>query len=253
MIAITGAVGFIGSAVAARISNYVAIDRKWELPENVDTLIHCAGPLETEEPKAMFERCWRFNELLSDAESSGVSRVIYISTVDSDNGYYSLAHRLCEGFLKNHSIPWSVIRLPNVYGLPAASRSFRWHLIPYAFPVSAWRENVIKVRNPSRIINFINIQSVAGKVIEVMCKDDAPMTELVGNDTMSVIEFARLCARRYEISCKKSCGVFVMHSSAECRYWAPIPDASNLMLGYLGDFYDRLERGYYEDVLSKRL
>lgn len=247
MIAITGYTGLIGSALEKRIdwSDTLLIGRDWEDKLPVETLIHCAGPLETEDPKEMFNRCWRFNELLLRMAEKGLKKVIYLSTMSKRNDYYTMAHKLCEKFVAHSGVPYVILRLSNVYGLPTKEKNFRWHLLPYAFPAQAFYRQYIKVRNPHEVINFVSLQAVLKRIVSAVTEGEVnSISAVTGPDNIPVVDFAELCADVYSWKFGKYCEVGANRGSL-CY-------TSTSLGAFLNELYSRFERGYYGEILSGR-
>jgi len=248
MIAITGYTGLIGSAITEKFKkeDVLCVGHDWNISEKIDALIHCAGPLETEDPEEMFRRCWNFNELVASAKTCGAKRIIYISTLSNRKDYYTIAHRLCECFSKLHGIPSLVVRLSNVYGLPSKSKNFRWHLIPYAFPLSAFKTQCINVLNASQSINFLRLDGVVDCVVDTLLVTDIYKTRpLTGVVDLTVGTFAALCADIYTQRTGKNCMVVPPMAYKQ-------PYVSSHLVTFLNELYSRFERGYYEEIFSRR-
>lgn len=253
MIAITGYTGLIGCSLGDKMAwdDTLLIGRDWEdVDSHADILIHCAGPLETEDPKEMFKRCWRFNELLLRMAEKGLEKVIYLSTMSKRNDYYTMAHRLCERFVAHSGVPYVILRLSNVYGLPTKEKNFRWHLVPYSFPAQAFYWQDIKVRNPHDVINFVSLFSVVKRIISAVTQDEVNSISVVtGPDDIHVVDFAELCADVYSSKFGNSIG------NVYCEVGpnrGSMCYTSTSLRNFLNELYSRFEGGYYEDVLKGR-
>ncbi|MHA1566153.1 MAG: NAD-dependent epimerase/dehydratase family protein, partial [Alphaproteobacteria bacterium] len=129
---------------------------------------------------------------------------------------YAIAHFAAEQILKRVAFGGGartvLLRPCAVYGIPRNVESFhRWLLVPYSFPLSSVYDGkiVLKGRGTQRR-NFVSADDVADTVLAIL-RDPAPepwrIVNPVGPDSMSILEFARLCAEESEKITGRACAV----------------------------------------------
>ncbi len=200
------------------------------LPETVDdldlsgveVLVHCAGVVDedfaTDSERAFRHAIQGTTALFRRAAAGGVARVVSLSTAHvygplagriseetptDPRSDYAIAHFAAEQILKRGAaegaFAGAALRPCAVFGIPRLHAQFdRWHLIPFAFPLSAVRNGEIVLKTPGQQRrNFIDIADLVDCVMFLLDEPEPPQWRAinpVGPDTMSVIEFAELCA-----------------------------------------------------------
>jgi UDP-glucose 4-epimerase len=185
----------------------------------LDALIHCAGVVDEDftDPAAAFRKATAGAAALFErAVAGGVRRVAYISSahvygplagrideaVSPDpRSDYAIAHFATEQILKRTADAFDVcatFRPCAVFGLPVSVAGFRrWSLIPFAFPRAAISEGRIDLTSDgTQSRNFIAADDVAAAVTCWLSADAAGygVFNPVGRSTLTVWDFARLCA-----------------------------------------------------------
>jgi UDP-glucose 4-epimerase len=189
-VAITGAKGLIGSAVAAEVvarghevvtlgrgaGNAVTLDLAEKLPAlpAIDALIHCAGVTDEEvkadSAAAMTRAASGTDRLIAAATAAGVGRVVYVSSAHvygALTGHidetmpanplsdYALAHFLAEQIFRRNAIragfALRILRPCAVFGpLSEPERFRRWSLIPFSFPRAIAETGLIRILGTGR-------------------------------------------------------------------------------------------------------
>ena len=190
-----------------------------------DTLVHCAGVVDedfADTTRAFRQATQGMAVLVARASACGVSRALYISsahiygpfvgTISEQNppnplSDYAIAHFASEQILRRASGPdlrAMILRPCAVFGIPPDLAAFRrWNLIPFSFPRSLVETGRIELKSsgaPRR--NFVGASDIADGVARWLAtSDEGPPCRVVnpvGKESMSVWEFAQLCARGYE-------------------------------------------------------
>jgi UDP-glucose 4-epimerase len=188
---------------------------------DIDAIIHCAGIVDEdfiENPTRAFESATQgMAEFVSQARAASVRRFAYVSSahvyghlngkINENNAPnplsdYALAHFVAEQILKratSSSFQAGVFRPCAVFGLPKDPATFRrWSLIPFDFPRTAVNESKIVLRScGDQRRNFVGTADIARSIATWLERSDNPdffLVNPVGKDSMSVWEFAKLCA-----------------------------------------------------------
>ncbi|WP_395018146.1 NAD-dependent epimerase/dehydratase family protein [Dongia sp.] len=233
-VAVTGAKGLIGSAVAAELAarghdvvtlgrgagNAVTLDLTDPLPAlpALDALIHCAGVTD-EEVKAdgaaaLIRAAAGTERLIAAAAKAGAARMAYVSSahvygpltghLDETSpanplSDYALAHYLAEQMFRRSHIPTRILRPCAVFGPLAAPQRFRrWSLIPFSFPRAIAEAGSIRILGTGRDRrNFVGSDVVAMLAADFVEMQTGGVNLLnpVGTADLTVAEFAELCAR----------------------------------------------------------
>jgi UDP-glucose 4-epimerase len=189
-VAVTGAKGLIGSAVAAELAarghevvslgrgagNAVTLDLAAALPAfpAIDALIHCAGVTDEEvkaDSAAALTRAASGTErLVAGAAAAGARRMVYLSSAHvygALSGHidetmpanplsdYALAHYLAEQMFRRNAaragFAVRILRPCAVFGPLADPERFRrWSLIPFSFPRAIADTGVIRILGTGR-------------------------------------------------------------------------------------------------------
>ncbi len=199
----------------------------------LDALIHCAGVVDED---FAADRACAFRQaiqgtmaLVRRAAACGVGRVVSLSTVHvygplegtiseqtpaDPRSDYAIAHFAAEQILKRgaaeDAFSATVLRPCAVFGIPRLPSHFdRWHLTPFAFPLSAARDGEIVLRTSGQQRrNFVDIVDLADCAAFVLDEPRPPRWRAVnpvGPDTMSVLQFAELCAEVLEREHDRRC------------------------------------------------
>ncbi|MDQ7247167.1 NAD-dependent epimerase/dehydratase family protein [Dongia sedimenti] len=234
-VAVTGAKGLIGSAVAAGLvarghsvlalgrgaGNAVTLDlTERQLPAlpPIDALIHCAGVTDEEvkadRDAAMVRAVSGTERLIAAAAAAGARRMVYVSSAHvygALSGHidetmpanplsdYALAHYLAEQIFRRHAAATRILRPCAVFGPLAELQRFRrWSLIPFSFPRAIAESGVIRILGTGRDRrNFVGTDVVAALAVDFIEMQINGVTLLnpVGTADLTVAEFAELCAR----------------------------------------------------------
>lgn len=207
-VAILGANGLIGAAVAARLAPQAEIVRIGRAPgldrvvdlaapderllraiDGAEHVVHCAGVTD-EEFAADGAAAWRraieaTRRLATYLTLTGVRRVVYVSTAHvygplagpvsersapDPRSDYAIAHYAAEQILRRIGIPGGVVRPCAVYGDPPDLQRFaRWSLTPFAFPRMALERQDIRLASiGSQRRNFVAAEGVADCVAALL-------------------------------------------------------------------------------------
>lgn len=234
-VAVTGAKGLIGSAVAAGLvarghsvlalgrgaGNAVTLDltdRQLPTLPPIDALIHCAGVTDEEvkaDRDAALTRAVSGTErLIAAAAAAGARRMVYVSSAHVYGALaghidetmpanplsdYALAHYLAEQIFRRHAAATRILRPCAVFGPLAELQRFRrWSLIPFSFPRAIAESGVIRILGTGRDRrNFVGTDVVGALAADFIEMQITGVTLLnaVGTADLTVAEFAELCAR----------------------------------------------------------
>ncbi len=224
-VAVLGAGGVIGGAIAARLERDGHRVRRLARAQcdladpaacaaidiaGADALVNAAGITEESAslPGAWNQAVAGWEAVLRRAAAAGVKRAVYVSSAhvygplegDIDEtsppdprSDYALLHFAAEQTLRRTGLPATVLRAGNVYGLPADPTRFaRWALIPYAFPLAAVRVHRILLATPGlQMRNFVAAEALAAATAEALAGPPAfDVLNVAGRDTLRVRDFA---------------------------------------------------------------
>lgn len=208
-----------------------------------DALVHCAGVVDAdlEDPGTAFVHATTGTQALyENAVDAGVGRIAHFSTAHVYGPLegeitestpcnplrdYGLAHFASEQVLRRNvrgaEVSASILRPCAVFGEPRNPHAFdRWHLIPFAFPISAVQDQRIELRSPGQQRrNFVSTGDLARCVLSILDEEHEPgvtVVNPVGPDTLSVRAFAERCASAYTAV-----------TGTECEVQVPEPDGSS--------------------------
>lgn len=245
-----------------------------------DAVVHCAGIVDedfkTDPAAAYLQSTLGVSTLAQRAAACGVGRFVYFSsshvygpltgrinetTPVNPLSEYAIAHYAAEQSLRRVALDRGLQALclrPNaVFGIPIEMSTFdRWNLIPFSFPLEAIYQGRIKLLTPGlQRRNFISSVDLARQVEQfLMDTAEHPAVEVLnpaGSATISVYEFALLCAEKYRELTGSECSVerpdpdlgesaaeFVFESSMP--YLTPREDVGEYLITFmsriLGDF-----------------
>lgn len=233
-VAVTGAKGLIGSAVAAELAarghdvvslgrgagNTVSLDLADMLPAlpPLDALIHCAGVTDEEvkadRAAAMVRAVSGTERLIAAAAAAGAKRMVYVSSAHvygpltghidetmppNPLSDYALAHFVAEQVFRRHKLPTRLLRPCAVFGPLAEPQLFRrWSLIPFSFPRAIAETGLIRILGTGRERrNFVGTNVVAALAADFIDMQTPGVSVLnpIGTTDLTVAEFAELCAR----------------------------------------------------------
>lgn len=189
--------------------------------EGCSALIHCAGIVDEDfaDPERAFRQATLgMSALVARAKSAGINRFLYVSSAHVYGRFvgsieessppnplhdYAIAHYASEQILRratDEGFRGAVVRPCAVFGIPPDVERFRrWTLIPFGFPISAVGEGTIALASRGlQRRNFVGTEDIAAAVSIWLDDVDAlsfSVINPIGNQTMTVLEFAQLCAR----------------------------------------------------------
>jgi UDP-glucose 4-epimerase len=203
----------------------------------VDAIVHCAGAVDEDfghlPARALTQAVLGTEALAQAAARAAVRRFVYFSTshvygplegrvseqtTTDPRSLYAIAHSGAEQVLRRVASETGmavlVLRPNAVFGVPSDLGAFkRWHLIPYAFPRLAAYTERIELRTSGRQQrNFVAAGDLAGFVEAFLSQETATgvaVANAVGAETMSVLDFAHLCARVFEKASGRQCRIEV--------------------------------------------
>tara|TARA_B100001093_G_scaffold520495_1_gene616805 strand:+ start:4142 stop:5038 length:897 start_codon:yes stop_codon:yes gene_type:complete len=190
-----------------------------------DAVIHCAGIVDEDfkdDPAQAYIRATINSEAFFEClGKSGVKKVINFSTahvygklsgtIHESTGvaplnHYGVGHFATECVLRNVARKYRFdscsVRPLAVFGFPEVFETFdRGWLIPYSFPTALVESGkiILKSRGYQKR-SFVGAMDLA-RIVEVLLSNDTlipPVVNAVGKETLSVYEFAELCASIYK-------------------------------------------------------
>jgi UDP-glucose 4-epimerase len=197
-------------------------------------LVHSAGVVDedfVQDPQRAFRQATQgMAALVKAAKDSGVKRVLYISSAHIYGPFvgridettqpnplhdYAIAHFASEQILRRAAADdfrAAVVRPCAVFGIPPDISHFRrWRLVPFGFPKMAVEEGLITLASHGeQRRNFVGTEDVAHAVATWLADTAADQFKAinpVGNKSMTVFDFARLCAALAEQANGKPCRV----------------------------------------------
>jgi len=130
--------------------------------------------------------------------------------------YYGLSHSLAEEavFMYNRrgDMNCSVLRLPNILGLPLDWEAFdRWSLAPFDFCLQAAKSNSIVLRTAGdQKRNWLEINAMAKLAVKIVnLERSLECVHLVGTD-MSIVDFAKAISADWKKQFSKSVSVDIL-------------------------------------------
>lgn len=194
---------------------------------NFNAVIHCAGPIDedfTKSKKKPFIHAKDGTEaLLEKVKYFKVKNYIHFSTAHVYGNFlgeinekkkpepisdYARAHLAAEDItcakLNGSDTNCLILRPLTIYDIPAEPLKFkRWHLIPYSFPVDLFSNKILKLKTSGKQYrNFISMKSIASFLVDCLVQkriSKVQKVNLVGSQTIQVIEFAALCQKIIKI------------------------------------------------------
>jgi len=182
-----------------------------------DALVHAAGVTDEDfaDPAAALAKSGRgARALLAAAAEAGVGRLAYISSAHvygpfegvidesrppSPRSDYARAHRATEEMFASAGTARALVARPcAVFGMPPSLERFaRWSLIPFDFPRQALQGRIVLKSPGLQRRNFVSAEGLAGLIAGWLEAGPAGVTmaNAPGPETLSVFDFAALCAR----------------------------------------------------------
>ena len=188
-----------------------------------DVVIHCAGPIDEDFKKSKKKSFIHAKEgtkaLVERVKFFKVKNYIHFSTahvygeltgnLDEDKTPkpitdYSRAHLFAEDVvlkkLKDSVTNFCILRPLTIYDIPVEPLKFkRWHLIPYSFPAELFsKKKLILKSSGQQYRNFVSMKSISLFLINFLIEKKIRKFQkinLVGSNTMRVIDFANLCQK----------------------------------------------------------
>jgi UDP-glucose 4-epimerase len=210
-IAVLGAGGVIGAAVAARLALDGVVLRVGRRPASdvvadlatpdetllralsgCDAAVHCAGVTDEEfasDRASAWRRATEATSRLADLmRSAGVRRVVYVSTAHvygplrgpvsersapDPRSDYAVAHFAAEQILRRAGFAGGAVRPCAVFGDPPDLDRFRrWSLVPFAFPrMAVDRSEIALATAGMQRRNFVSADGVAECVAALLAPD----------------------------------------------------------------------------------
>ncbi len=203
-----------------------------------DYFIHAAGVTEEEIKKygsnhAIKRATKSTVELLQFIVNLGCKNIIYISTLRlyseksitlsekktrlHVNDNYKLCHFKTENIFKDISkkkkINYLILRPGAVYGFPFKKKKFnRLKLIPYSFPIELYFKNKITLKSSGvQMRNFCQNQDIGKRILYWINdkKKNNTISNVSGDLTTSVLDFAFLCQKVFQSIFKKKCQIII--------------------------------------------
>lgn len=195
-----------------------------------DCLIHAAGVTDEEVAcdarKAIQRATAAAIELFETAAHAGCTHLVYISSMHvygplintgaaiderdcpMPSNVYGFCHLATEWALRHvaakHALNGLILRLGAVYGFPSPGRRInRMQLVPYEFPAQLIDTQTIVLKTTgTQYRSFCSSAYVGQLVVDWLCgasdKEDVVVLNARGDATMTVREFAYVCAAVYE-------------------------------------------------------
>jgi len=207
-----------------------------------EVLVHAAGVVDEDfaaDPGRAFVQSTRgMSDVVAMAARAGIGRFCYLSSAHvygplrgrideastpNPTTDYATAHFASEQILRrsmSEDLLALVLRPCAVFGIPPDfSRFRRWSLIPFGFPRSAVTRQSIELRSSGmQMRNFVGTADVAECVADWLSDRRPPgfrSLNPVGTSTLTVLDFARLCAKQYQ-----------QLTGTACRVVAPVAEGA---------------------------
>ena len=253
--------------------------------KDYDAFIHCAGVIDEdfkENPEGAFQRSTHnFSLLLDKVVKAEIKVVVYFSTAHvygqlkgvvredspvNPSSDYAIAHFAAEQILQRYTVKYGIkaliIRPMAVYGIPQSMSTFkRWHLIPYSFLLeSIYNKRIELQTSGSQERNFVSIKDISAYVRTYLEQLDAfdtfTILNPIGNDTLSVYDFAIKCSNVYNKLTGNECEIARPHVSEDDkknhfqyltlhRFYSPCFRLDE----YLDEFMKRLFGDYENNIV----
>lgn len=198
-----------------------------------EALVHCAGIVDedfTNTGRAFRQATQGMAALVARAKACGVKRFVYISSAHVYGPFlgrkteasppnplsdYAIAHFASEQILRRAAGPEfsaQVVRPCAVFGIPPDLARFRrWALIPFGFPKSLVTDGVVTLKSSGlQHRNFVATADIAhtiGGWLERPVAAPFTLANPVGKTSMTVYDFARMCADIATRVTGRPCGV----------------------------------------------
>jgi UDP-glucose 4-epimerase len=196
-------------------------------PGEVDALVHCAGVVDedfsSDPERALRAATLGAEALVQSAVAHGARHLVYVSSahvygplvghVDENTQLdprsdYAIAHFATEQVFRRHTsaeVSGLALRPCAVFGdLPDLGTFRRWALIPFAFPREIAKSGTIVINSTGhQRRNFVGTEDIAHTLDYWLTTPHLGWSVInpVGRSTMSVLDFALMCAElRSEIS-----------------------------------------------------
>jgi UDP-glucose 4-epimerase len=197
-------------------------------------VVHCAGVTDEDfrekTVEAFTQSSVGMDMVVKTAIQNGVKKFVYISTshvygmqqgiLSEDSpanplSDYALAHYISEQTLQRKAKNFEnvfVLRPNAVFGSPIEIDKFdRWNLIPYSFLLeAAYSQKIILRSSGEQNRNFVGTEDIAN-YIEAFLLSSTPkqfsIVNPIGEETMSVYEFALKCAEIYKEKTGYNCAI----------------------------------------------
>ncbi len=275
-IAVLGADGLIGSAVATRLAVEAVVLRAGRRPDHdiavdlaapsdalalalrhVDAVVHCAGVTD-EEFAADRAGAWRRGSeatarLAELIKVAGIRRVVYVSTAHvygplrgpinermppDPRSDYAIAHFAAEQIFRRMRFAGGALRPCAVFGLPPDLAMFkRWSLVPFAFPKMAVESGIISLASPGfQRRNFVAAVTVADHVAALLRQADSW-------SVVNPIGGDDMSVRDYAELVARAAGRII---GRDCRVDAPRGELREAPLAYLSESGSAAAEGLLE-------
>jgi UDP-glucose 4-epimerase len=199
-----------------------------------DAVIHAAGIVDEDfsddSGRAYLQATQGMAGVVTAAAKAGVYRFCYLSSahvygplhgrVDEARAPnpisdYAIAHFASEQILRRSAgegLRALVLRPCAVFGIPPDPGRFRrWSLVPFGFPQSAVARQEIELRSSgTQKRNFVCTSDIADCVSHWLADTPArgaTVLNPIGSSTLTILEFAKLCAEQYRQLTGEKCVV----------------------------------------------
>lgn len=210
-----------------------------------DILIHAAGVTNDEIKKKGFKFTLKRHEslikiIIKHCLKKKIKYFVYISSIRlvdykifrfknfflySDKQAYAYCHFKAEQLIKNFFINSRtnvlILRVANVYGFPKENIFNRNELITYSFPMSLIKKNKIILNSSGyQKRSFCSNYNIGQKIIywlKKSFKKKITVLNVSGHESMTVINFAKLCIQIYQSTFKKGSRLIVKNKDHKFR------------------------------------
>ena len=247
-ICILGSSGVVGYGIKKNLSRHqiTSLNSKFynfknksykieKINKKIDLFVHAGGVFDEEVKKNKSLALRRASEntiqLLNKLLKLECKYFVYISSLriydEKDNflkenqtpiilnDFYKLCHYITErifiNFCKNYKKTYLILRPGAVYGF-SEKKINRKNLIPYSFPNELIKSKSITLKSSGQQFrNFCSNDDI-GKLVSKWIsskKKKSLITNMRGNDTLKVIDFAKLCSKIFRKISKKKCKIII--------------------------------------------